>query len=126
MASVIPPRNYQARDLIKTAGFVARRHQKHIGATFDSVCQLFVVADEDSDLVMELLTDIGQALLERFVTATENDKLDRMSDQIGQGIEYQVDTLLFGKTTDCSDQRNMFINRQAELALELEFVENLL
>ena len=57
--------------LIETAGLETGRHQKNIDAGFYLMCQLFVVANRNSNFLRVKVGEILEFQLNTFVAATE-------------------------------------------------------
>ena len=58
---------FQAVNLVQSAGLVARRHQEHIRARFNLVCDGIVVRDLDRNLVRKLFVEPLEHLFEQLV-----------------------------------------------------------
>ena len=115
----------QAVDLIESARFVARGHDEDIRPCFDLVRQRFVVSDTRTDVSRIAIHGDAQSRLERLLAAAEDDDLQFLAHQLRQGIEHEIETLLFHQAPDEAEQRHVGPRRQGEGALQRGLVHRL-
>ena len=98
---------FQTIDLIQAARLVSRRHQKHIGASFNLVRDGIVISHLDGNFVGELLVEPNEHLLVNFVARAEYDHNHFFTRQPVHDLRDQVETLL------CREARNNPDHRQS-------------
>ncbi len=116
----------QAVHLIQSAGFVLRRHEKHIAARLDQMRQRLVMAVMKCHAAR--ITP-GQRFEERRVTliaAAEHHQGDvARTENLGKRVEQQIDSLLGRQAGHHADQRHRDRRAQPTGAEQLLLVEGL-
>src|SRR6266404_1808465 len=100
---------FQAVNLIESARLVPRRHEEHIGASFDLVGESIVVRDPHCNFVGNLTAQTQKHFFVKLVATAQDGEQNVLECKAVHYLANQIEAFLCGETRDNSNQRDIGI-----------------
>src|SRR5579871_1272733 len=111
----------QTVNLIQATRFVARRHEKHVGAGFDFVRDGVVVGDFDADTIRVRFVERAEKVFVLAIAGAENDERHVFAHDFRGDFGDEIETFLIGEARDDTNNRAAGNVRQAESLQQILF-----
>ena len=86
--------------LAEAARLESRRHDERVRPGLDPMCDRLVVADERPEAAGSVRLEEAHRALERRLAGTQHHDADSAPDELGRGLEQEVEALLVRETSD--------------------------